>query len=233
MTLAELRAKFATERACKLDLARKRWPEGIVRCPRCNHDKVYALTFKAFHWQCHQCAEKGYRFSVLTGTIFENTNVKLTIWFEVIYYMMMSKKGISALQIQKMMGLGSYRTAWSMCHRIRAGMADEQFQQLTGIVGMDEAYVGGKDEWKHRNKKGRGPRGPKGKIPVIGAVERDGNVVARVIDRVDSKTIAQFAAKSSCTALHSCAPTPARRFRRCPRRTITAWTTRSTSMCWT
>lgn len=191
MTLAEFRAKFPTEQACRDYLTLRRWPDG-VKCPRCENTKVYALAKRPHHWQCEACTTNGYRFSVLVGTIFENTNVKLTVWFEVIYYMMMSKKGISALQIKKMMGLGSYRTAWSMCHRIRAGMADESFQQLTGFVEMDEAYIGGKDEWKHRNKKGGGSRGPKGKMPVLGAVQRGGNVVARVIDRVDSKVIAQF-----------------------------------------
>lgn len=191
MTLAEFRAAFPTDAACKDYLMAKRWPEG-VRCPRCDAPEPYALPSKPHHWQCHRCSKQGYRFSVTVGTIFENTNIPLTVWFEVIYYMMTSKKGVSALQIQRQMGLGSYRTAWSMCHRIRAGMADESFRQLAGFIEVDEAYIGGKDKWKHQNKKGGGPRGGKGKMIVVGAAERGGNVVARVIQRVDGRTLGSF-----------------------------------------
>src|SRR5687767_11963366 len=108
MTLKELEAKFPDEGACKSYLQPRRWPEG-VRCPRCGNDKVYELT-KEYHWQCEKCAPDGYRFSVLVGTIFENTNIKLPQWFKVIYLMLSSKKGISALQVQRMLGFGSYRT---------------------------------------------------------------------------------------------------------------------------
>jgi IS1 family transposase len=130
---------------------------------------------------------------VLVGTIFENTNVGLKTWFKVIYLMLTSKKGISALQIHRMMGFGSYSTAHYMCHRVRAGLADAEFRQLMGIVEVDETYVGGKDHNRHWDKKsgGVGPEGS-GKTTVIGAVSRKGNVVARVIDRTDTKTFDAF-----------------------------------------
>jgi transposase-like protein len=191
MTLSELRSRFATETHCRDYLVSRRWPDGVA-CPRCTNPAVYALPSKAHHWQCHSCAPRGYRFSVLVGTIFENTNIPLTTWFEVIWMMMTAKKGISALQVQRQLGIGSYRTAWSMCHRIRAGMADESLRQLTGFVEIDEAYIGGKDEWKHHDKKGGGSRGGKGKMPVIGAVQRGGDVIARAIDKVDSRTLGEF-----------------------------------------
>jgi transposase-like protein len=188
ITLAELEARFSTEDACKAYLVSRRWPDG-VRCPRCGSDKVYELS-RPWHWQC-RCSTSGYRFSVLVGTIFENTNYPLQTWFKVIYLMLSSKKGISALQIHRMIGTGSYETAWSMCHRIRVGLSNEEFCKLIGFVEVDETFIGGKAKNKHSNKRGGG-RGPSGKTPIIGAVSRKGKVVARVIDNVDTKTLDNF-----------------------------------------
>jgi transposase-like protein len=188
MTIPQWEAAFPTEEACQSYLVRHRWPSGAVKCPRCGNAKVYALTL-AFHWQCHECGSQGYRFSVIAGTIFENTNKDLRDWFRVIHMMLTAKKGISALQVMRTMGFGSYKTAWYMCHRVRAGLAHEEFRKLMGIVEVDETYVGGDDSNRHiKNKKG--PRA--GKSIVIGAVERKGNVVARVIDRADHYSLEQF-----------------------------------------
>ncbi len=195
MTLAEFEAKFPDEDACKTYLAACRWPEG-PKCPRCFNLEVYELNTRPYHWECRACAEgHAYRFSVLVGTVFENTNYPLRVWFKVIYLMLASKKGMSALQIHRMIGTGSYRTAWYMCHRIRVALGHEDFQKLAGFVEVDETYVGGKAKNKHRGPGGRGDMGgtgPTGKAIVAGAVTRKGNLVARVIDRADTQTLDAF-----------------------------------------
>jgi transposase-like protein len=127
----QFEALFPNEDACRDYLTRNRWPSGAVKCPRCGNSKVYHLA-KPHHWQCQACNKNGYRFSVLTGTIFENTNKPLRDWFGVIHMMLTSKKGVSAFQVRRVMGFGSYKTAWYMCHRIRAGLVNAEFRQLMG-----------------------------------------------------------------------------------------------------
>ena len=121
LTAEQFDALFQTEDDCIRYLVARRWPEGVF-CPRCGNPKVYALA-SGHHWQCTQCApggSTGYRFSHLTGTIFENTNKPLKVWYRVIHLMLVSKKGMSALQIKRYMGFGSYETAWLMCRKVRA-----------------------------------------------------------------------------------------------------------------
>jgi hypothetical protein len=98
-----------------------------------------------FRWQCYACAPiAGYRFSVLAGTIFENTNKPLRDWFRVTHLLLASKKGMSALQIQRVMGFGSYEIALSICHKIRAALIAPE-EKLGGIVEVDETWIGGKN----------------------------------------------------------------------------------------
>jgi transposase-like protein len=200
MTIPEWEALFPDDDACKAYLMRRRWPSGTVVCPRCGSDKPYAISTRPFHWQCHACSpnKAGYRFSVLVNTIFENTNIGLRQWFKVIYLMLTSKKGISSLQIQRVMGFGSYKTALYMTHRIRAALADPEFRKLIGIVEVDETFIGGKNKNRHADKRTDGPGGA-GKTPVMGAVERGGNVVARMVRSVDILTATRFVAETVST----------------------------------
>src|SRR5436853_918950 len=183
MTLTELTTRFSNEEACKQFLAERRWPNG-VECPRCHNKKVYELKSKPFHWVCKakECGGRnGYRFSVISKTVFENTNYPLRTWFQVIYLMTQSKKGISALQIHRPIGSGDYRTAWYMCHRIRAAMKDNGFPKLMGEVEVDETYIGGKDTNRHWYKKTQ-MKGGSDKMTVIGAISRKGHQVCKVTE---------------------------------------------------
>jgi hypothetical protein len=185
MSLHQLKAQFSNEEACKKYLKELRWPKG-VHCPRCNRtEKVYELKARPYHWACKNSdcgGNNGYRFSVITHTVFENTNYPLTTWFEVIYLMTQSKKGMSALQIHRQIGSGDYRTAWYMCHRIRAAMADKDIKGMLGSNGdaveVDETYMGCKEGNKHVWKRGKG-RGTAGKIPVYRCYRSQGQCYLR------------------------------------------------------
>src|SRR5258708_2902151 len=175
MTTAQFEAMFPDETACKAYLQARRWPHG-VRCPRCGNTKVFAVSSMPFKWQCYSCTpNQGYRFSVIAGTIFENTNKPLRDWFRVVHYMLASKKGMSALQIQRMMGFGSYGTAHSMCHKIRAALIEPE-TKLGGIVEVDETYVGGSNRNRHWGKKTPGTAAA-GKLIAVHSFHRTATVL--------------------------------------------------------
>jgi transposase-like protein len=187
-------AMFPDEDACRTYLVARRWPRG-VHCPRCGAPEPTELPDRPWHWQCYQCApQTSYRFSHIAGTIFENTNKPLREWFRVTHMMLTSKKGVSALQVKRVMGFGSYETAWSMCHKIRAALIEPE-TKLGGIVEVDETFVGGLAKNKHIDKRGKGGGTGgvgSGKTPVIGAVKRKGNVIACVVENVRADTLCDF-----------------------------------------
>jgi transposase-like protein len=207
MTLRELLNRFPDDDACKAFLAKKRWPDGTPKCPRCG-EKAYTLKARLFHYLCKSgkqseqpetcevvtCQKKnGYRFSVITRTVFENTNYPLKEWFRVIFMMLHAKKGMSAHQIHRIIGTGSYETAWYMCQRVRSAMKDGEFVQFMGVVEADATWIGGKDKnrhWKDRSH-AQGPQLSK-KFEVIGAIARKGNVVCQMIEDAGFDTHEKF-----------------------------------------
>jgi transposase-like protein len=157
MNLAHPNTAYDAE--CRQALEELRWPEG-VRCLRCDSDKISRISTRK-QFDCDSCR---YRFSVTTGTVFHDSHLALSKWFLAILLMCEAKKGISANQMKRTLGV-AHKTAWYLCHRIRQAMADVDTTQLTGTVEVDETYVGGK---------GRGPRWRDRKAMVLGAIQRDG-----------------------------------------------------------
>lgn len=141
LTMGDLMARFRCEDACREYLEALRWPDG-VRCPRCESDTVSVVKGR----NQYQCRANGcrYHFSVMAGTKLQDSKLPLWKWFLTVFLMIHAKKGISAKQLQRMVG-GSYETAWFLCHRIRAAMKDFDDEKLTGEIEIDETFVGGRE----------------------------------------------------------------------------------------
>jgi transposase-like protein len=184
VNLVDLIEQFGSEDKCRAYLEGLRWPDG-VRCLRCGSDKISRIVKRA-QFDCDACR---YQFSVRAGTIFHDSHLPLWKWFLAVYVVGESKKGISANQLKRMLGV-SYKTAWYLCHRIRAAMLDSNPEPLTGIIEADETYTGhGPRSFGVRY---RGRRVGGNKIAIIGAVERGGRVRLKVSDRVDRKALHEF-----------------------------------------
>jgi transposase-like protein len=173
MTLLDITAAFDSDDRCRELLERLRWPLG-PECPRCKTRELARLTAKLLY-----CKDCDYQFSVTAGTIFHDSHLPLLKWFIATNLICESRKGMSANQVKRLLGV-SYKTAWYLCHRIRRAMADVDRPMLDGTVEMDETYVGG----KQRNAR-RG-RATTNKEVVIGIRQRGGAV--RFFHAEDAKT---------------------------------------------
>lgn len=175
-TILEFEERFATEDACREYLIQLRWPDGF-RCPRCGHDQAWLS--KRDLYRCRQC---DLQTSVTAGTIFQDTRKPLRLWFRAIWYVVGQKNGVSALGLQRVLGLGSYRTAWIWLHKLRCAMVRPGRDQLSGTVEVDETYIGGA-------RPGKRGRGAAGKTLVVIAVEDKGNHIGRIrLTRVEDAT---------------------------------------------
>lgn len=166
-TLLELEGRFSTEEACREYLEQLRWPDGF-RCPRCGHSKAWR-TARGLH-HCEQCRHQR---SVLAGTIFQDTKKPLRLWFRAIWQITTQKYGANALGLQRVLGLGSYQTAWEWLHKLRRAMVRPGRERLSGVVEVDEIYVGGE-------RRGRRGRGAEHKALVLVAAEARGPRTGRV-----------------------------------------------------
>ena len=162
-TLMEFERRFATEEACRAYLVQMRWPDGI-QCPRCRQRKAWETTRGRY-----ECARCGFQHSVLAGTIFQDTKADLRLWFRAMWYVTNQKSGISALGLQRTLGLGSYRTAWTWLHKLRTAMVRPGRERLTKAVEVDEVYVGGVEP----DRRGGRQRSPAKALVAVAAEVRD------------------------------------------------------------
>ncbi len=166
-SLLELEGRFATDEACREYLCRLRWPEGFV-CVKCGGKDGWQTQRGLYH--CKQCARQ---ISPTAGTIFHQTRLPIRLWFRAIWHITNQKYGANALGMQRILGLGSYQTAWEWLHKLRRAMVRPNRERLTGIVEVDETYVGGR-------KTGKRGRGSEGKCLVSIAIELKGKKLGRV-----------------------------------------------------
>ena len=187
-SLVDIVHRFGSEDVCRDYLEKLRWPDGKPNCPRCNSESISEITTRN-QFDCNACR---CRFSVTSGTIFDNTKLPLWKWFAVAYLMLESKKSMSANQISRTVGT-TYKTAWHLCHRIREAMETiDQGPALFGVIELDETMLA---PYKRHREKGRKHAGlPKGlpRVWVAGALQRGGQVRLARIPNVRKETIHAF-----------------------------------------
>src|SRR6266436_3429224 len=180
-TLQEAVIFYSDFENCKADMIESRWPDGKVRCPQCGSDAVSYLE-NARVWRCHKLHPKR-KFSLKTGTIFEDSPLGLEKWLPVMWLLVNSKNGVSSWEIHRSIGV-TQKTAWFMLQRGRLAMQGRGAGKLGGEVEVDETFIGGKARNMHATKRAEKihGRGPEGKAIVFGMVERGGKVIAGSVD---------------------------------------------------
>lgn len=163
----EFEKQFNSEEACREYLFNIRWPDGF-QCPRCKYDKAWIMGS-----QLYKCRNCNFRSSVTVDTIFQDTRKPLRLWFKAMWYVTNQKHGISALGLQRALGIGSYHTAWEWLYRLRHAMVRPGRDRISGTVEVDETYIGGR-------KTGKQGRGAEGKIIVVIAAQIDDKRIGRI-----------------------------------------------------
>ena len=165
--LLELERRFSTEAACRAYLFQLRWPDGFC-CPRCGGRKAWPAS--DLLWECAACHRQ---VSVTAGTVFQDSRLPLTLWFRAVWWVTSQKNGVSAMGLQRVLGLKSYKTAWALLHKLRRAMVRPGRDRLQGRVEVDEAFVGGEEEGVHG-------RQTETKAMIAVAAEEDGPGIGRI-----------------------------------------------------
>ena len=165
--LLELERRFSTEAACRTYLFQLRWPDGFC-CPRCGDRKAWPAS--DLLWECAACHRQ---VSVTAGTVFQDSRLPLTLWFRAVWWVTSQKNGVSAMGLQRVLGLKSYKTAWALLHKLRRAMVRPGRDRLQGRVEVDEAFVGGEEEGVHG-------RQTETKAMIAVAAEEDGHGIGRI-----------------------------------------------------
>ena len=191
IALKQAMGTYPDDAAARTFLEKARWPDGAC-CPHCGSYEVTKLEGKATRPGVYKCKSKGCRkqFTVTVGTIFEASHIKLRFWVIAFHAMCAGKKGVSAHQLHRELGI-TYKSAWFMCHRIRHAM-DQGIERVQGVAEMDEAYIGGKPRPKPGEPRKRVGRGTK-KAPVCVLVERDGGAVCKPVKNISTDELRKFA----------------------------------------
>lgn len=194
-SLIEFQKAFPDDEACKKHLTQQRWPEGFV-CPKCGHDDAWYLTIRKL-FDCKSCR---FQTSLIAGTIFEGTRTPLIKWYWLLYHMAMDKVGVSISEMQRILEISQYRTAWLMAHKVRKAMADRDARYgLAGLIEMDESFFGPKGSTRGR--------GSERKSTVLCAVslyqdrkgeEKPGFAHMQVVDDASADTVEDFLDRLGC-----------------------------------
>jgi transposase-like protein len=188
LSLYDFLNRFPSEEDCFHYLVQKRWPEGF-RCPVCGNSSAYFIE-KHRRFQCTACRRQT---SVTAGTVFHRLRQPLLTLFWAVYLIATSKKGMSAMELQRKLAIKSYQTAWLLFHKIRSAMASSQMFPLTGDVEADETYIGGR-------RPGKRGRGAEDKIPVAAVVETNGKTMGRAyletLERVTADNLTSFLSRN-------------------------------------
>jgi transposase-like protein len=199
MTLDKINQHFNTDETSREYLEAIRWPKGVV-CPHCKNSdgkkiwKIQPNKEKKIRAGLYRCAKCNKEFTCTVGTIFEDSHIPLRKWLVAWYMMATAKKGTSALWIQQNLGLGSYRTAWMMMHKIRHALKDPAVaKQMKGTLECDETYVNALPRKSEKQERPvQGFRKGSEKVPVVALVNRDGGVRAEVMPTVTQKNLRLF-----------------------------------------
>lgn len=188
MKIADV-SKYLTDEEAATDLIESiRWASGRV-CPFCGYARSFRLNVKGIKRRRYKCSGCRKQFTVSVGTIFEDSHIPFGKWIYVIYQMCIAKKGVSAKQLQRELGI-AYRSAWFMCHRVRYAMTQTPLaEMLSGVVEADEAYIGGKEKNKHKGKRDSRNIGGMGKQAVLSLVERGGKARSFVVPDIKTGTL--------------------------------------------